>query len=93
MEYQYNRLSLVNAVSLLGSTELGFRTVQRLGLNYKKISVDWTNFIRDLFMLFKQWVSDHHGNVQLLGDMEIDGSLFIFLADTVNINVANHMQV
>ncbi len=43
------------------------------GFDYKKTSVDWANFIRDLF---KQWVSDHYDNVQLSGDIEIDESLF-----------------
>ena len=43
------------------------------GIDYKRSSVDWANFIREIF---KQYVYECYQTVQLEGEVEIDESLF-----------------
>ncbi len=57
------------------------------GLDYKKTSVVWANFIRDLY---KQWVSDHYDNVQLSCVTKLMNP---FSADNVNTIVETHTWV
>ena len=49
------------------------RCAEAAGIDYKKSSVDWANFIRDLF---KQYVFEHYSTIKLAGEVEVDESLF-----------------
>ena len=49
------------------------RCAEVAGIDYKKSSIDWANFIRDLF---KQYVFKHYSTIKLAGEVEVDKSLF-----------------
>ncbi len=50
-----------------------YKCAQFSGLDYKRTSIYWANFIRDLF---RQWMQDNIINLQFTDEVEIDESLF-----------------
>lgn len=50
-----------------------WQTSKDSGFDYKKSSVDWANFIRDLF---REYVYNTYENLVFHGDVEVDESLF-----------------